>query len=35
MYNEKGEIENLEPTSRKFKSRVPLIKCIKYGMKFD
>ena len=35
MYNEKGEIENLEPTSRKFKSGVPLIRHIKCGMEVD
>lgn len=26
VYNEKGEIENLEPNSRKVKSQVPLIR---------
>ena len=26
IYNEKGEIENLEPNSRKVKSQVPLIR---------
>ena len=35
MYNEKGEIENLEPTSWKFKSRVPLIRHVKCGMEVD
>ena len=35
IYNEKGEIENLEPTSQKFKIGVPLIRHVKCGMGVD
>ena len=35
MYNEKGEIENLEPTSQKFKSGARLIRHVKCGMEVD
>ena len=32
---EKGEIENLEPTSQKIKSQVPLIRHVKCCMEVD
>ena len=35
VYNEKGEIENLEPTSQKIKSQVPLIRHVKCCMEVD
>ena len=34
-YNQQDKIENLEPTSQKFKSRVPLIRHVKCGIKVD
>ena len=35
VYNEKGEIENLDPTNQKTKSRVPLIRHVKCCMEVD